>query len=179
MGNSSVYRIHTGDDVQEALRMARRLLGLRSVGCCPQHVSATARTGSRAALDRYLDVGPVRAGLSVPADVAGAAVAALAPFAGGREPLRRRDGSGFLIVDLTPGGIEVLRGLPPMAAELRTADFPLPGDSTASVGGAASPGADHPSPGDGLAPAGGRLASPGDGLASPSTATEVRSFRAC
>ncbi|MEV6305339.1 hypothetical protein AB0M02_38405 [Actinoplanes sp. NPDC051861] len=39
-----MYRISTGDDMDEALAMARRLLALRSVGCCPQDVSANVWT---------------------------------------------------------------------------------------------------------------------------------------
>lgn len=57
MGNSRVYRIHTGDDLDAAYAMAQRLLGLTSVDCCPQEIDVGVETDTHEGLDRYLGMG--------------------------------------------------------------------------------------------------------------------------
>ena len=119
MGNSAVYRIHTGDDVREAYDMAQRLLALAETACdCRPGIVAEARTGTHAALDRYLAVEGATVALSVPADLVPAALAAL----------RLRAGSRYPSTDLRPDVITALRRLPPMTADISSGERPLPSE---------------------------------------------------
>ncbi|MEV4202143.1 hypothetical protein [Micromonospora globbae] len=127
MGNSAVYRIHTSDDREAAYAMAQRLVALRSIDCrCPQDVSARVETDSHD-LDRYLGVGPAFLALSIPARSLGPVTGALLPhLPAGDRPSRDGDGNGYLVTDMTPHIVAVLRRLPRIDAEVSTPEHPLP-----------------------------------------------------
>ncbi|GID96574.1 hypothetical protein ACFQFC_18205 [Amorphoplanes digitatis] len=130
MGNSAVYRIHTGDDVHEAYEMAQRLLALAETTCgCPPDIDAEAQTGTHTALDRYLAIDSASVALSIPADLVSQVMETLEPHLGAHDPpSRHRDGGAYLMTDLTPALIAALRQLPPMAAEIQTPELRLPND---------------------------------------------------
>ncbi|WP_127506478.1 hypothetical protein [Actinoplanes solisilvae] len=130
MGNSEVYRIHTSDDVNEAYAMAQRLLALAETTCgCRPDVVADAKTRTDTALDRYLAVASVFVSLSIPAGLLSPVLEALDPHLGPDDrPGLHRDGSAYLLTDLTPGVVVALRQLPPMAVTVLTPERPLPND---------------------------------------------------
>ncbi|WP_405114429.1 hypothetical protein OG559_09635 [Micromonospora sp. NBC_01405] len=134
MGNSAVYRIHTSDDLDVAYAMAERLLGHRSIGCrCPQDVSAQAETNTHD-LGRYLSIRPVFVSLSIPARLLGQVRDVLEPHLPPDDrPSQYRDGSGYLITDMTTEVVAALRQLPPIGAEVSTPEYPLPTTSADTV----------------------------------------------
>ncbi|MGK5684113.1 hypothetical protein [Actinoplanes sp. URMC 104] len=136
MGNSRVYRIHTGDELRDAYGMAQRLLAQRDTTCsCPHDVRVSVDTGSHRSLERFLGIETVWAGVSIPAHLFTDAVTALEPHLGPDDhiPHRHRDGSAWLMTDLTPAVVAALRELPPMAVDVQTTELPLDRDLAEAV----------------------------------------------
>ncbi|MGR6320326.1 hypothetical protein Q2K19_24235 [Micromonospora soli] len=134
MGNSAVYRIHTGDDLGVAYAMAQRLLAHRSIGCrCPQDALGRAETNTHD-LGRYLGIGPAYVSLSIPARLLGQLRDVLEPHLPPDDrPSQHRDGSGYLITDMTTEVVAALRQLPPIGAMVSTPEYPLPSTSADAV----------------------------------------------
>ncbi|MGB2568001.1 hypothetical protein ACPFP2_06055 [Micromonospora citrea] len=130
MGNSAVYRIHTGDDLDAAYAMARRLLAHTSVDCrCPQTVSANAETNTHE-LDRYLGIRPAFVSLSIPAHLLAQVRNVLDPqLPPADRPRADRDGSAFLMTDMTTEVVTAFRQVSPISAEVSTPEHPLPDTS--------------------------------------------------
>ncbi|WP_238011714.1 hypothetical protein KZZ52_46115 [Dactylosporangium sp. AC04546] len=122
MGNSAVYRIHTGDDLAEAFAMARRLAAV-APPCCQPEVGASVTTGSHD-LDRFADVD----GMVCVQFPDARAATVLTPLLPPDElPIPRRDDGGVRVgTRLTPGLRAALRELPPVPAEFTAYDQPLP-----------------------------------------------------
>jgi hypothetical protein len=133
MGNSAVYRIHTGDDLDAAYAMAQRLLALAWTGCgCPKDILAHVETDTRG-LDRYVSIGP-DVSLTIPAALLQRTWSVLEPWLSPHErPSIGRDGSAYLITDLTTEVVAALRQVPPIRAKVLTHEHPLPNDLADTV----------------------------------------------
>jgi hypothetical protein len=126
VGNSTVYRIYTSDDLGEVRAMARRLLAFSDKTCrCSTSVHVHGEIDSHRALDRYLAIETAWLSISVPAAMVHQIVPALEPYG---DATRYRDGSAHLMVDLTPEVIGVLSRLPAITVEVQTHYLPLERD---------------------------------------------------
>lgn len=129
VGNSTVYRIHTSDDLAAVYAKARRLLDLRSPTCCPAYVSATIELDTHRDLARYQTLDRAHLSVSVPAELFEQVASVLDPHLPAADRLSRlRDGSAYLMADLTDAVITGLSGLPLLEGTIFTREHDLHDD---------------------------------------------------
>ncbi|MFC7247234.1 hypothetical protein ACFQO7_32580 [Catellatospora aurea] len=129
MGNSTVYRIYTSDDLDAVYAKAQRLLDLRSPTCCPARVDACIEVDTHRDLARYLTLNGAHLSMSVPAELFEQFAAALDPHLPTADRMtRRRDGSAYLMADLTEAVVTVLSGLPLLDGTIFTREHDLHDD---------------------------------------------------
>ncbi|MCY1139438.1 hypothetical protein OWR29_15675 [Actinoplanes sp. Pm04-4] len=114
MSNSRVARIHTTDDPQAALRLARQLVAWSDDRCsCSRHVQVDVETTTHE-LGRYLDLGAGVVAVDRPAGRLPEVVSHLFP-----------DGNHSAFLDLVPQVVTTLRQLPDLAVRVSTTDRPV------------------------------------------------------
>lgn len=129
MGNSTVWRIHTTDDLDDAFAMAQRLFAQRLADNCPQDVSAQVDLDSHAGLDRFLAVGDCWLSATVPVEHTEQMHAVLCPLLpDGDRPRRRSDQPWSLGTRLTEPVVAALLQLPPVKAEIYVPEVAVPSD---------------------------------------------------
>lgn len=126
MGNSTVYRIYTSDDLDAVYAKTRQLLDLRSPTCCPSYVSAYIELDTHRELARYLPLDRAHVSVDVPAELFEQVAAVLDPLLpAARRMTRRRDGSAYLMADLSDDVVAALSRLPRLEATVFTREHEL------------------------------------------------------
>ncbi|MFD0596783.1 hypothetical protein ACFQZ4_34810 [Catellatospora coxensis] len=126
MGNSTVYRIYTSDDLGTVYAKTRRLLDLRSPTCCRSYVSAYIELDTHRDLARYLPLDRAHISADVPAELFDQVAAVLDPhLPATRRMARGRDGSAYLMAGLSNDVIAALSELPQLEATVFTREHEL------------------------------------------------------
>jgi hypothetical protein len=109
--------------------MALRLLDHRLTDCCAADVSADIEVDTHRDLARYLTLNNALLALPVPAELFEQTALVLGPHLPAADQMtRRRDGSAYVITDLTSTVITALRQLPQLECSVSTPEHELRDD---------------------------------------------------